>query len=253
METALYPEFWLAVGQIIMIDILLGGDNAVVIALACRRLPPKQRRLGIFWGTAGAIGLRVVLIFFAMKLLEIPMLKLVGALLLLWIGVKLLLPEEHDGHGELQAGERLLTAIRTVIVADFVMSLDNVIAIAGSAENAGGDHKLLLVIFGLMVSIPIIVWGSQLVIRLMDRFPFVVTLGGMLLGWIAGEMAISDPAVQSMFAGEFRLAADSGAVQYAAGTAGALLVLLFGLWFASLQNAKKPAPIIEKAPEEHDV
>ncbi len=252
METVLYPEFWLAVGQIIMIDILLGGDNAVVIALACRRLPPKQRKLGILWGTAGAIGLRVVLIFFALKLLAIPMLKLVGALLLLWIGIKLLLPEDHDGHGQLQAGERLLSAIKTVIVADFVMSLDNVIAIAGSAENAGGEHKLLLVVFGLMVSIPIIVWGSQLVIRLMDRFPFVVTLGGMLLGWIAGEMAISDPAVQSMFAAELRPAAGSGAAQYAAGTTGALLVLLLGLWLASLQNAKKPAAVYEKTPEKHD-
>ena len=252
MEAAFHPEFWFAVGQIIMIDILLGGDNAVVIALACRKLPPKQRKLGILWGTAGAIVLRVVLIFFALTLLTIPLLKLVGAILLLWIGIKLLLPEEGDRHGEMQAGDRLLTAIRTVIVADFVMSLDNVIAIAGSAESAGGEHKLILVIFGLMVSIPIIVWGSQLVMRLMDRFPVVITLGGMLLGWIAGEMAISDPALQSLLTGEYLLIAHSGAAQYAAGTTGALLVLFLGLWLTSLQNAKRPVPVYDQETEQRD-
>src|SRR5688572_15530811 len=194
MEQFLTGAFWVAVGQIILIDIVLGGDNAVVIALACRKLPPAQRTKGILWGTAGAIVLRVILIFFALTLLAIPWLKIVGALLLLWIGVKLLLPEEDDEHGNIQASDKLWAAVKTVIIADFVMSLDNVIAIAGAAEG-GGDHKLALVIFGLLVSIPIIVWGSQLVLKLMDRYPFIITFGGMLLGWIAGTMAVTDPGV----------------------------------------------------------
>ena len=193
------PEFWLAVGQIIMIDILLGGDNAVVIALACRKLPEAQRRAGIMWGTAGAIGLRVVLIFFALTLLALPYLKLVGAALLLWIGIKLLLPEDEGDH-DIQASDKLWAAVKTVIVADFVMSLDNVIAIAAAAQGAHSDHHMALVIFGLVVSIPIIVWGSQLVIKLMDRFPVIITLGGMLLGWIAGQMVITDPVLKGWMA-----------------------------------------------------
>src|SRR5574343_1280754 len=177
MDMLTSPEFWLAVGQIIMIDILLGGDNAVVIALACRKLPDAQRTKGIIWGTAGAIVLRVVLIFFALTLLKLPFLKLVGGLLLLWIGMKLLVPEDDDEHGNIQASDKLWAAVKTVIVADFVMSLDNVIAIAGAAQGSGGDHQMPLVIFGLLVSIPIIVWGSQMVIKLMERFPVVITLG----------------------------------------------------------------------------
>jgi YjbE family integral membrane protein len=233
MDMFTTPEFWIAVGQIIMIDILLGGDNAVVIALACRKLPPAQRRLGILWGTAGAILLRVVLIFFALTLLQIPFLKLIGAALLIWIGVKLLLPEEEESHGNIQASDKLWAAVKTVIVADLVMSVDNVIAIAGAAESAGGDHTMPLVVFGLLVSIPIIVWGSQLVIKLMDRFPAVIVGGGMLLGWIAGTMAVTDPAVL----GWMPLAGPTEAgktpevqalVRYGAGIAGALLVLAVG-------------------------
>ncbi|MEY3252816.1 MAG: hypothetical protein RL227_1789, partial [Pseudomonadota bacterium] len=193
MEALSSPEFWIAVGQIIMIDILLGGDNAVVIALACRKLPPAQRTKGIIWGTAGAIVLRVILIFFALTLLAIPYLKLIGAILLVWIGVKLLAPED-DAHGDIAASDKLWAAVKTVIVADLVMSVDNVIAIAGAAESAG-QHQMGLVIFGLLVSIPIIVWGSQLVIKLMDRFPMIITVGGMLLGWIAGTMAVTDPGI----------------------------------------------------------
>jgi YjbE family integral membrane protein len=239
MEFTFQPEFWFAVGQIIMIDILLGGDNAVVIALACRKLPARQRLLGILWGTGGAIVLRVVLIFFALSLLAIPYLKLIGALLLVWIGIKLLLPEDDDKHDRLQSSERLWAAVKTVIVADFVMSLDNVIAIAGSAEGAGGDHKMTLVIFGLLVSIPIIVWGSQLVVRLMDRFPIVITLGGMLLGWIAGEMAMSDPALVSALADNFRISKVPQTTVYFAGIIGSMSVLCMGKWFASQQNREK--------------
>ncbi|MEO7855280.1 MAG: TerC family protein, partial [Rubrivivax sp.] len=164
MEMFTTPEFWVAVGQIIMIDILLGGDNAVVIALACRKLPPKQRTQGILWGTAGAIVLRIILIFFALQLLAIPFLKIVGALLLVWIGVKLLVPEHEGGHSDIEGSDKLWGAVKTVIVADLVMSVDNVIAIAGAAQSSGHEgHQMPLVIFGLLVSIPIIVWGSQLV------------------------------------------------------------------------------------------
>jgi YjbE family integral membrane protein len=242
MDMFTSPEFWIAVGQIIMIDILLGGDNAVVIALACRKLPPAQRRLGILWGTAGAIVLRVVLIFFALTLLKIPFLKLVGAILLIWIGIKLLMPEDEGGHGDIQASDKLWAAVKTVIVADLVMSVDNVIAIAGAAESAGGDHTMPLVIFGLLVSIPIIVWGSQLVIKLMDRYPMVIVAGGMLLGWIAGTMAVTDPAVLDWMPldspTEPGKTPDVAAiVRYGAGILGALLVLGVGKLMARRASA----------------
>jgi YjbE family integral membrane protein len=233
MEALSTPEFWIAVGQIIMIDILLGGDNAVVIALACRQLPPAQRTKGIIWGTAGAIVLRVVLIFFALTLLSVPYLKLVGAALLVWIGVKLLVPEE-DGHGDIQASDKLWAAVKTVIVADLVMSVDNVIAIAGAAESAG-QHQMGLVIFGLLVSIPIIVWGSQLVIKLMDRFPVIIVAGGMLLGWIAGTMAVTDPALSPL------LPTTEPLLKYGAGIAGAALVWIVGSWIKR-HRAQDAAP-----------
>jgi YjbE family integral membrane protein len=224
VEQFFTPVFLLAVGQIIMIDILLGGDNAVVIALACRKLPDAQRTKGIIWGTAGAIALRVILIFFALALLQVPFLKLIGAVLLLWIGVKLLVPEDDD-HSSVEGSDRLWAAVKTVIVADLVMSIDNVIAIAGAAENVGGDHKLTLVIFGLLVSIPIIVAGSQIVIKLMDRFPFVITAGGMLLGWIAGTMAVTDPSIVAYVPG-------TDTFRYLCGGLGAVLVLVVGKFFA---------------------
>ena len=223
------PAFWLAVGQIIMIDILLGGDNAVVIALACRRLSPELRVKGIFWGTVGAIVLRVILIFFALSLLKLPALKLIGAVLLLWIGVKLMLPEDEDGHGNIQASDKLWAAVKTVIVADLVMSVDNVIAIAGAAQNAGQGHQMGLVVFGLLVSIPIIVWGSQIVIKLMDRFPVVIVVGAMLLGWIAGGLALGDPLLAQW---TVQLPSSS---HYAAGVAGALLVWALGTALARRQ------------------
>jgi YjbE family integral membrane protein len=232
MEDFLAAPFWIAVGQIILIDILLGGDNAVVIALACRGLPQKQRKLGIIYGTAGAIVLRVILIAFALALLAVPYLKLVGALLLMWIGVKLLVPQgEEDGHANITSSDKLWGAVKTVIVADLVMSVDNVLAIAGAAESAG-QHQLPLVIFGLLVSIPIIVAGSQIVLRLMDRFPVIITLGGMLLGWIAGEMAFSDPAVRPHLP-------DGKAWQYASAAAGAVLVLVIGKAVEARNRARR--------------
>ncbi|SOE49337.1 Membrane protein TerC, possibly involved in tellurium resistance [plant metagenome] len=212
--------------QIILIDILLGGDNAVVIALACRNLAPKQRMQGILWGTAGAIILRVILIFFALTLLTIPFLKIVGALLLVWIGVKLLIPED-DHHDNIKGGSSILAAIKTIIVADFVMSLDNVIAIAGAAQNAHADHQLGLVIFGLVVSVPIIIWGSTLVLKLIDRFPLVVTFGAALLGWIAGGMLITDIMIERNFGVQPLV------VKLTAEVIGAVLVVLLGRYLAS--------------------
>jgi YjbE family integral membrane protein len=221
VEAFLTAQFWVAVGQIILIDILLGGDNAVVIALACRSLPEAQRAKGILWGTAGAIVLRVILIAFALTLLAIPYLKLVGGVLLVWIGVKLLMPQDEDEHGNIQASDKLWGAVKTVIVADLVMSIDNVIAIAGAAQGAGEQHQMPLVIFGLLVSIPIIIWGSQLVLKLMDRFPLIITLGGMLLGWIAGTMIHTDP-------GLVQYIPQDKVWHYGLGIVGALLVLVIG-------------------------
>ena len=243
MDFLASPEFWLALGQIIIIDILLGGDNAVVIALACRKLPPAQRTKGIIWGTAGAIILRVILIAFAMTLLALPFLKFVGAILLVWIGVKLLAPDE-EGHGDVQGSDKLLAAIKTIIVADLVMSVDNVIAIAGAAQGAADHHEMPLVIFGLVISIPIIVWGSQLVIKLMDRFPSIITLGGMLLGWIAGTMLVSDPALARPETLDWmpKIDQSNDAIKYGAGVAGALLVLGLGKWTAARHPAKPHGP-----------
>ena len=240
MAEFLAPTFWVAVGQIIMIDILLGGDNAVVIALACRKLPPAQRIKGIVWGTIGAIALRVILIFFALTLLALPFLKIVGALLLVWIGVKLLAPDDEGAH-EVQASDKLLSAVKTVIVADLVMSVDNVIGIAGAAQGAADHHEMLLVIFGLLVSIPIIVWGSQLVLKLMDRFPIIITAGGMLLGWIAGTMAITDPVVVQPDQWTWMVKMpQTTTLRYACGIAGALLVLALGKWLAARSRALAP-------------
>ncbi len=230
MEEFMTAGFWLAVGQIIMIDILLGGDNAVVIALACRNLPGKLRTRGIVYGTIGAIVLRVILIAFALALLAIPYLKLVGGVLLLWIGVKLFQPEDEGGHA-VSSSDKLWAAVKTVIIADLVMSVDNVLAIAGAAQGAHQDHQLALVIFGLLVSIPIIVGGSQLVLKLMERFPVVITLGAMLLGWIAGQMAYSDPAIKAYLP-------EAPVWGYVAAAAGALLVLVIGKW---IQSRHQPA------------
>jgi len=211
------PQFWIAVLQIILIDILLSGDNAVVIALACRNLPPRQRRLGVFWGVAGAIILRVTLTFFAVSLLAISYLKIVGAALLLWIGVKLIQPQHPSEGHEIKAAGNLLGAIRTIIIADLVMSLDNVIAVAAAAHDS-----LFLLIFGLALSIPLMVWASQLVLRLMDRFPSVIVLGGALLGWVGLSMAVHDPVMKDW------MLAQPAWLNWVAPAAGAALVAAVG-------------------------
>lgn len=229
------PQFWVAVLQIIAIDIVLGGDNAVVIALACRRLPEKQRNLGIFWGVFGAIALRVILIFFALSLLAIPFLKIIAALLLMWIGIKLLQPEPDSNGHQIDASTTLLGAIKTIIIADAVMSLDNVIAIAGAAKDSIG-----LVIFGLVVSVPIIVWGSKLVMKLMDRFPIVIVLGAGLLGWIAGDMSVTDAVTKEW------VNANAAFLRWLAPAGGVLLIVVVGKWLAARTQAKM-APIVDLA------
>ena len=221
------PQFWVAILQIIAIDIVLGGDNAVVIALACRRLPEKQRNLGIFWGVFGAIGLRVLLVFFALNLLAVPFLKIVAALLLLWIGTKLLQPEPHGNGHKVDASTTLLGAIRTIIIADAVMSLDNVIAIAGAARGS-----IELVVFGLLVSVPIIVTGSKLVMKLMDRFPVTIAIGAGLLGWIAGDMSITDAVSKEW------VNTNAAYLHWLAPACGALLVVVTGKWLAARAQAK---------------
>jgi len=184
------PQFWLAGLEIIVINILLSGDNAVVIALACRNLPEKQRRWGIFWGAFGAIALRIVLTIFALSLLTLPWLKIIGAVLLLWIGVKLIADESGEGGHEIQATDQLYAAVRTVIIADLVMSLDNVIGVAAAAKGS-----LTLLIFGLVLSIPLVIVGSQLIMKAIERFPILIVAGGGLLGYVAGEMAVTDTAI----------------------------------------------------------
>ena len=214
---------WSVVLQIILIDVLLGGDNAVVIALACRNLHPNQRKAGILWGTAGAIILRIVLTVFAVTLLQIPYLKLVGALLLLWIGFKLLAESGGDDSHDLEAPDKLFAAVKTIIIADLVMSLDNVLAIAGAAGQVDDQaHQFGYIIFGLIVSVPLIIGGSRIVLYLIDRFPIIVTAGAGLLGWIAGGMLMTDPGIIKFFGEGIQ---DYGLI---AGIIGALGVMIVG-------------------------
>lgn len=207
--------------QIIAIDIVLSGDNAVVIALACRNLPPAERKRGIFWGVVGAVGLRVALTAFAAGLLGLPYLKLAGGALLLWIGIKLLLPDDGGGH-EIAAASHLWGAVKTIIVADFIMSLDNVIAVAAASRDS-----VMLLLFGLAVSIPLIVASSQLILHFMERFPIIVTLGAGLLGYVAGGMIVTDVLVR-----EWAYGLVPG-INYVAGACGAILVTTAGHWLAS--------------------
>ena len=232
---------WMVVGQIILIDILLGGDNAIVIALACRHLPENLRMKGIVGGALGAIVARVVLIAFAVTLLTLPYLKLIGGLLLLWIGVKLLVGED-DGDEEIDGGDRLITAIKTVIIADLVMSIDNVIAVAAAAEQAHADHKMLLVAFGIMVSIPVVIWGSSVILKIMHRVPSVVTMGAALLGYLGGSMISKDMVVHAeaerLLPMDLLTLHDLGVHLSLTGTLGALLVVVAGWWLQRSAGSK---------------
>ena len=214
------PQFWVAALEIVVVNILLSGDNAVVIALACRNLPRKQRKLGIFYGVIGAVVLRIVLTFFAVQLLLLPYLQLIGAALLVWIGIKLI-AEEDENDPSVQASDRLLAAVKTVIVADLVMSLDNVIGVAAAAKGS-----VVLLVFGLVVSIPLVVVGSQLIMKLIERLPWLVVAGGGLLGYIAGEIATHDTAVKPW------IDARMPELHWIVPVAGVALVVAGGVWLA---------------------
>jgi YjbE family integral membrane protein len=218
--------FWAALGSIILANIVLSGDNAVVIALAARSLPAQQQRKAIFWGSGAAIVMRIVLTLIAVEMLRWPYLKIIGGLLLLYIGVSLLV-EDDDGEGTEERAGGLLSAIRTILVADLVMSLDNVLAVAAAAK---GDTPLLVI--GLAISIPLIIFGSTLLLKVMERLPIIITLGAALLGFLAGEMIFTDPAVTARF-GEI-----SPDVVNGAGAVGAVLVVAGGLWLQRRARAE---------------
>ena len=224
-------EFWLGLLKIIGVNIVLSGDNAVVIALAARSLPARQQKQAVIWGSGAAIVMRIVLTLFAVALLALPWLKIVGSALLFWIGVKLLVPD--DGGEDIQASDQMIAAIRTILVADLVMSLDNVIAVAAAA---GGSYVLL--ILGLAISIPLVVFGATLLLKLMERFPVIITIGAALIGWVAGEMLATDLALRDWLVGLGAVYRDAkpyfGAVslELVAGAAGVALVVSIGKWLA---------------------
>src|SRR6266581_9321402 len=231
LEELASQAFWIGLLKIIGVNIILSGDNAVVIALAARSLPAKQQTQAVFWGAGAAIILRILLTLFAVALLTLPWLKLIGSLLLFWIGVKLLIPEDDDA--DIEASEHMLTAIKTILIADLVMSLDNVIAVAAAA---GGS--VVLLILGLAISIPLVVFGATLLVKLMDRFPVIITIGGGLIGWVAGEMLVTDLALKDWLTAlgvEYR-----GDNPYVGGYSleiigaivGAVIVVALGTWLA---------------------
>jgi YjbE family integral membrane protein len=247
LDEVLTHAFWVGLAKIIGVNIVLSGDNAVVIALAARTLPPKQQRQAIFWGAGAAIVLRVILTVFAVALLTLPWLKLVGAALLLWIGVKLLIPEE--GGEDVDASDSLIAAIKTILVADLVMSLDNVIAVAAAAAGS-----LLLLVIGLAISIPLVVFGATLLIKVMERWPIIITLGAALLGFVAGEMAVTDPAITEWVQATFTHVEGRpvlGGIGLAplCGLAGAVFVWAVGTWLARRKSAAAPAPAEVRLPD----
>ena len=196
ISTLLNPVFLTALLSIVVANILLSGDNAVVIALASRNLPKEQQGRAIFWGSAAAIILRIVLTIAAVQLLNLPYLKIIGAIALIWIGVQLL--ADGDGEAETQAHPSLWGAIRTILLADLVMSLDNVIAVAAAAQKGPEETRLLLLIIGLGLSIPLIIFGSTILLKVMNRFPIIITLGAGLLGLLAGDMLAGDPIMKGL-------------------------------------------------------
>jgi YjbE family integral membrane protein len=244
MDMLYTSEFWIGLAKIIGVNIVLSGDNAVVIALAARSLPPAQQKQAVLWGSGAAIVMRIVLTIFAVTLLTLPWLKLIGAILLLYIGVSLLLPE--DGEEGIESHSNLAGAIRTILIADLVMSLDNVIAVAAAA---GGN--LVLLIAGLAISIPLVIFGSTLLLHLMEKFPIIITIGAALLGFVAGEMFVSDPAVTPWLAENFTMKDGHAmlgpiSLEVACGLVGAILVVLVGNFMARRKLAGREAPPPEK-------
>ena len=223
MEDIIYNAAFVSILQIIAIDIILGGDNAIVIALACKNLPEKQRKLGIFYGALGAIVLRVIMVFFATTLLMVSGLKIIGGLLLFWIAVKLILDSNKTNVVNISQEKNLIDAVKTIIIADFIMSLDNSVAIAAAANG-----NMYLVVFGLLLSIPIIIWGSSLILKFIDKYTIIIYLGSALLGWIAGDMIQTDILIKS----NFDLIGNSVLLPFA----GSAFVLISGFLFKSLNK-----------------
>ena len=218
------PLFWSAFGSIVLANIVLSGDNAVVIAMAARTLKPEQRNKAIFWGSAAAIIMRIVLTIVAIQLLTLPYLKMIGAVLLVYIGVDLLKGEEED-EGEGKEVNGMAAAIRTILIADLVMSLDNVLAVAAAAKG-----NLPLLVLGLLISIPLIVFGATLLTKVMERFPVIITIGAALLGFLAGEMLLTDPAVTTRFGAIGEQTVTFGGVM------GAVLVVALGTYLTKRQK-----------------
>jgi YjbE family integral membrane protein len=232
-ETLSTPHFWVGLLEIIGVNILLSGDNAVVIALAARSLPARQRSRAVLLGSIAAIAMRVVLTLAAAEVLDLPYLKVLGAVALLWIGIRLLLPG-HGNTSEAPSNRTLFAAIRTILVADVVMSLDNVIAVAAAAE---GD--LTLLVLGLLISVPLIAFGSTLVLKLMDRFPILIAAGGALLGYVAGEMVMRETALRLW------LPPENSPWSITLPAVGALLVVSIGKWLAGRRDEAGPQRVIE--------
>jgi YjbE family integral membrane protein len=203
--------------QIVWIDLLLSGDNAIVIALACRNLPPEQRKMGILLGTGAAIGLRIIFALLITWLLGIPFLKIVGGILLFWIAIKLI--QGDEAHGEVEGATSLWSAVKTIAIADAVMSLDNVLAVSAASHG-----NIWLFIFGILLSIPLIIYGSNVILSILTRFPVLIWLGAALLGWIAGDMISEDPWFKQ------NIATFTGIMQYMCDTIGALVVLAAGFF-----------------------
>jgi YjbE family integral membrane protein len=231
LETLASPEFWIGLGVIIWVNIILSGDNAVVIALAARSLPKHQQKQAIFWGAGAAVVLRIVLTIVAVKLLEFPFLKLVGGAALLWIAVKLLVPEDEDG-GEVEASTQLWGAIKTILIADLVMSTDNVIAVAAAAKGS-----IVLLVLGLVISIPLVVFGATMLMVLMERYPIIITLGAAVLGWTAGEMGVTDPAVADW------VKANAHWLDWIGPAVGAIAVVVVGKALAKRKEGKTEASV----------
>jgi len=228
MEFLQSADFWIGLLKIIWINIILSGDNAVVIALAARTLPEHQQRKAVFFGSGAAVVLRILLTVVAARLLALPYLQIVGGLLLLWIGVQLL-GDEDEGEGEAKEHGTLMAAVRTILIADLVMSLDNVIAVAAAAQGS-----MLLLILGLAISIPLVIFGSTLMIKLMERFPIIVVLGAALIGWVGGETIVSDAVFRDYLLGNHWL-------HYVAAAAGAALVIALGKLIQARGHKASPA------------
>ena len=237
--------FWTGLMAIIWVNIILSGDNAVVIALAARSLPKHQQNKAVFWGAGAAVVLRIILTIVAVEALKWPYLKIIGGLLLLWIAIKLLMPEEGDE--DIESSDNLMRAIWTILVADLVMSLDNVIAVAAAAKGS-----ILLLVLGLAISIPLVIFGATLLVKVMERYPIIITIGAALLGWVAGEMLVTDATLVDWISANMAWMHIHlplfGEISWAQ-ILGAAFVVVAGKWLAA-RAEKAEAKVVDLAAEE---